>query len=59
MHCEAAAGSDSGLPLIEGYGGELENDYECRQIFSNHRLPKALAATPLPVECRPESGVEA
>ena len=22
--------------LIEGYGDELENDYQSRQIFSNH-----------------------
>ena len=30
-------------PLIKGYGDELENDYQSRQIFSNHCPPKALA----------------
>src|ERR1700687_1066684 len=30
-------------PLIEGYGDELENDYQSRQIFSNHCLPETVA----------------
>ena len=30
-------------PLIEGYGDELENDYQSGQIFGNHCPPKPLA----------------